>query len=54
MFSSLLILFSFIDFGIVYDYFFKHLVDFKKMLSNALFLGFDLGGLRAICYKMIE
>lgn len=54
MFSSLLILFSFINLGIVYDYFFKHLVDFEKMLSNAIFLGFGLGGLRAICYKMIE
>lgn len=54
MFSSLLILFSFINLGIVYDYFFKQLVDFEKMLSNAIFLGFGLGGLRAICYKMIE
>ena len=54
MFSTLLIVFLFVDFGIVYDYFFKQAVDFTKMLSNALFLGFGLGGLKAICYKMIE
>ena len=54
MFSTLLIVFLFVDFGIVYDYFFKQAVDFTKMLSNALFLGIGLGGLKAICYKMIE
>ena len=56
VFSTALIFIPLKDLGMIYDYLIKTISSCLaiEMIFNSIFLGFGLGGLRAICYKIIE